>query len=404
MNHINLESQIAIVGAGIGGLSSALALVKRGARNVRIFERRKASDEKGAGMQLGPNASRILCKWGLSDEIEAIADRFPVGHLYSGITNQEIATLPMDASAYKRHGFHNYQVLRTDFHNMLLRSLTDTLGENPVQHGKALIDLSRAKKQTTLIFDDHSNYSADLVIAADGTRSAARRLLNFQETELSYSGYFAWRGLLSAEKVPAGNSIEGPRVWVGEGRHLVAYPVGKGRYINLVGVSESPDWTAPNPVQEAMPEAWMQDYAGWCDNTASAPLVLVNALQNCQKWALYSLPAMGSWNSSAVGLLGDAAHPMMPSLAQGAAQAMEDADALAELVGDVQEYSAENLWSHFYASRSSRVKRIQQASLWNLRYFHRKNSNYRKLEQLSMKIGGSFTTEVIARRNDWVYR
>lgn len=403
MDRISLQSQIAIIGAGIGGLSSALALAKKGARNIRIFERRNEFGEIGAGMQLGPNASKILCKWGLADQIEEIADRFPIGHLYSGTTNKKIATLPMDARALKRHGFHSYQVLRSDFHNMLLQTLIATLGKNPIEYGKALAKVSNEERQPRLTFDDCSNYSADLVIASDGVKSKTRRLIGLDDSELSYSGYYAWRGLLPANKLSSEISLEGPRVWVGDGKHLVAYRVGRGRYINLVGISEAGRWAGESSVEDAASSDWLRDYEDWRHPSPANPLSLIEPLQSCQKWALFSLPAMPKWNKEAVGLVGDAAHPMMPSLAQGAAQAMEDADMLADLISDSAETNAEQLWERFFSLRNQRVERVQKTSLWNLRYFHRRKSLFSTLQHGGMRLGGRLTTEVIARRNDWVF-
>lgn len=397
-NQPNLDSEIAIVGAGIGGLALALALAQAGARQVSLFERRPDFQEIGAGLQIGPNATRMLAQLGLAEQLHAVSARSPDGQMYAGATGNKLATLPMDRHAVTAYGVHSYQLLRADLHRILLEALTTELGQSPVRFGKELVEIYE-EERPRLTFSDGTEVQADLVIGADGVESKVRSLI-FKDANASYSGYFAWRGLINAETVSSAPELSDRlSVWIGEGRHLIAYPLCQGKLINLVGVSESPEWQAPNSAEDRPVSDWLDDYRGWNRRVLS----LIGCLASCQKWSLRTIPELHSWHSGSVSLLGDAAHPMLPSLAQGAAQAVEDALCLAELIGQ-GERSTEALFANYFDSRVEPVRKIQQMSLWNLRFFHRSNDLFTGLRNLGMRVGGPLTSKIIAEKYRWLYQ
>jgi len=395
---INLDSKIAIVGAGIGGLTLALALARRGARRLYLYERRADAQEIGAGLQIGPNAVRLLEQLGLTEELGVISSASPTGYMLEGKSGSKLAELPMDVHAVQRYGARSYQVLRADIHRLLSEALAEACGRNPVQFGKELVELSLGE-QPNLVFADGSEDAADLVLGADGVESKVRSLL-FEHSTATYSGYFAWRGLLDVTSIPSDFKIvDRLNVWVGSRQHLIAYPLAGGKLINIVGVSESDRWHSERAVEERPVSEWLEDYNGW----DAQALRLVERLEQCQKWSLRTMPALNCWHRGSVGLLGDAAHPMLPSLAQGAAQTIEDAVCLAELISR-GELSADALFSNYYEQRNQRVRKVQAASLWNLKFFHRSDTAITQLQNLGMSMTGGLTSQIIAKKYQWLYR
>lgn len=394
---INLDSKIAIIGAGIGGLTLALALAKNGARDVHLYERRADAQELGAGIQIGPNAVRLLEHLGLAEGLRAISVTSPTGSMFEGKTHSKLTELPMDVHAMQHYGAHSYQVLRADLHRLLLDATSDAFGQNPVQFSKELVGLSHGQ-QPNIAFADGTEEAVDLVVGADGVESNVRSSL-FEHSATTYSGYYAWRGLLKIDLSSSYKTVDRLNVWVDAGRHLIAYPVGvDGKWINLVGVSESLDWHPESAVEERPVSEWLEDYSGWNPQA----LGLIEGLERCQKWSLRTMPVMNRWHLGSVGLLGDAAHPMLPSLAQGAAQAIEDAVCLAGLIS-AGELSVDALFSTYYDRRNVRVARVQAASHWNLKFFHRPHDMMAKLQNIGMKATGGLASRIIAKKYRWLY-
>jgi len=396
---IGVNSDIAIVGAGIGGLTLALALAQSGVSRVQLYERRTKAHELGAGIQLGPNATRILISLGLEKELEGISERFPMGELRRAKSGLRVTNLPLNEYAMRAYGVPNCQLPRDRLHKILLKALVNTLGYDPVTWGDAITNVNQSSAQPFVTTSDGSTYSFDLILAADGVNSAVRTSLFPDSAEPQYSGYFAWRGIVHREDLPNGMSLDKLCVWLDESRHLVAYPINQGNHINLVGVSESSEWSAEHSVVSALPSDWLHEYADWSEE----PRQLVSALKECRKWALMTMPPRTSWSCGAIGLLGDAAHPMLPSLAQGAAQAIEDARCLADLIS-AQRYTAEDLLNAYFTQRIARVTRVQQVSEWNLAFFHRRQSLVTNIQDWIMRVGGRATSYGIAKRHNWLYR
>ena len=394
-NPVTLNSRIAIIGAGIGGLSLALALAKAGAKNIAVYERRNHIEELGAGLQIGPNASRALEKLGLGADLEEVSERFPAGDMFDALTGKRLTELPMDRHAYQAYGSHSYQLLRNDLLQLLWKHLRGAMGCDPVRLGMEYTGLS--EQRSKVCFSDGTEESAHLIVGADGVESNLRSDI-LKESRASYSGFFAWRGLLDLSAANHLRKLDTMQVWMGERKHLIAYPLKGGSLINLVGVSEQADWTHAHAVETLSANAWIEDFSDWCEE----PISMIRMLDACQKWSLRLTPPLSSWGKGCVGLLGDAAHPMLPSLAQGAGQAIEDAVCLAKHIGK-GEYPAQQLLDRYFSERFERSRRVQQASLWNLKFFHRRRSAGTRLVHLGMRLGGGLTPKIIARRYRWLY-
>ena len=395
---IGLDSEIAIVGAGIAGLALAFALARSGATRVQIFERRTELRELGAGLQLGPNATRILIGWGLERALLEASSQFQKGVLRSALSNRRLADISLNDRAMSTYGAPNCQLARDQLHDMLWQALINTLGYDPVILGAEISAVACSAERPSLTKSMGDEHEFDIIFAGDGVHSAIRSSLFPDGPSPTYSGYYAWRGVVNRENLPPDMKINTMCVWLDEEKHLVAYPINDGAHINLVGLSEHPTWHEASGVVSVSSSEWLKE----CEHWQNEPKQLIAALDSCQKWALATMPPLPSWNSGAVGLLGDAAHPMLPSLAQGAAQAIEDAQCLTALVS-TQEYSAETLLNTYFQARIARATRVQQVALWNLEFFHRPRTVATSLRDLAMRAGGPLTTYFIARRYRWLY-
>ncbi|BEL08448.1 hypothetical protein Q0Z83_066390 [Actinoplanes sichuanensis] len=338
-----MATRIVVVGAGIGGLAVAAALGRRGMRCL-LLERGPAPALAGGGIQIAPNGAAVLHRLGLADELAA-AVRPAVRELRRWRDDTPIGAVPLGADAQRRYGSPYYALRRSELCLMLLGAANRHAEVRLNAPCTAVEDLG---DRAAVVLADGSRLTADLVIGADGLRSVVRRTV--VADPLRYSGYTVYRGLAPARRLPR----HGDRVIVrlGPGRHCVSYPVDGGHTINVVAAV-----AAATPVRAAreVPAAEvLGQFAGW----HPAVRALLAAAHHFDRHGLYdrSRPA---WRRGRVVLLGDAAHPLLPFLAQGACQALEDAVALAEngLIG-------------YEEARATRRARVAAASLAGTRLLH----------------------------------
>ena len=354
--------RIAIVGAGIGGLTAALALAGE-ADEITIFERRTGFGETGAGIQLSPNASRVLVGLGLEGAIRRIGtrpDRIVVRGLRHG---REIGTVGL-AGAEERFGAPYLHVARSDLHTALL----DAVRMHPnlrLRVGRGLASVADGNDRIELGLETNAGgretAGADLLVGADGVRSRTRALLG-DTRPLRYSGLAAYRAVVAAENVPESLARDGG-LWLGPGRHVVHYPIGGGRLVNIVAVTPRrdtvEDWSAP---------AELRVLQGALGRMADPLARLVEAPGTWTAWSLLDLPARRMASGRAA-LLGDAAHPTLPFLAQGGALAIEDAAVLADAVRSHRADLRAALATYANA-RIGRVTRAQSAARRSGRAYH----------------------------------
>ena len=311
--------RIAIVGAGIAGLTAALCFAKRGS-DVAIMEAANELRPIGAGIQVPPNAWRIVHALGLERELNAAASAPRSIDVSDGLTGQRLTSLPLGPGFERRHGAPYLVVHRGDLQRLLLEavtresSITLRLGE-PV--------------------DDPSAIDADLVVGADGVRSNLRRAVRGPEARAVESGFVAWRAVLDRASLPM---IDNARtgLWLGPEAHLVHYPVRSGRSVNVVVIGRA---------NAAGPEAVLR---GWC---ATAQAISASAT-DWGSWPIASVSPSAAWRRGRVVLVGDAAHAMWPYAAQGGAMAMEDAWTLASAVAAGHGL---DIWESLRKRRVSRV-------------------------------------------------
>ena len=346
-----------IGGGGIGGLSAAIALRQLGI-NVTVVERATTYDEIGAGLQLSPNAVKALRILGV--EAQVIARGFEP--LRARITHYKTAKHFSDISlrdvVTDRYGAAYVHIHRADLHQILLNRARE-LGAEVV--GGLAISGYRQDADAISVFAGDREFRADIAVAADGARSVLRdQMLN--RSPLRFTGQVAWRALIPATRLPAGRVAPNATVWVGPGRHLVTYYLRGGELVNIVAVEERDDWTDPSWRQRGDAEEMRRAFADWHPDVTD----LLEAVDVCHLWALFDSDPLPKLVDDRLILLGDAAHPTLPFMAQGAAMALEDAvtlgSALSAPSADLSFYQKERLKRTLMVQRMSRAN----ASLFHL--------------------------------------
>jgi 2-polyprenyl-6-methoxyphenol hydroxylase-like FAD-dependent oxidoreductase len=361
---------IIIAGAGIGGLTASLALARQGFR-VIVLEKAERLEEAGAGLQLSPNASRILIELGLKPLLAPRAVMPEAISLMSARSGQEISRIPLGGAARFPPEAAPYWVLhRTELQGALQSEVANT-PDIELRLGCQFEDFGVHAKGLTVVQRRGNMRQEDLALAligADGIWSAVRHHL-FPQTQPRFSGLIAWRGTLDATQLPREYTARRVQLWMGPDAHLVAYPISSARQINVVavvpGTWNRPGWSEPgepNEIKGAFASA------GW----HAAPRMLIGAVDGWRRWALFTLPE-GHWSEGAVTLLGDAAHAMLPFAAQGAGMAIEDAAVLASCLGAIENESGSVVAAalkRYERLRRRRVARVQRAARRLGRIYH----------------------------------
>lgn len=359
-----VETEWTVLGGGIGGMAATLSLVRQGAA-VQVLEQAEAFTEVGAGVQLGPNVTRLLRGWGLHEALMDVAfvpQRLQARDAASG---RVLGTLPLAERAHKRYGAPYVCIHRADLHALLWRAVA---AEGvPVLQGARITDLHAGEDAVTLQAASGHRWQAQALVGADGLWSRSRVLLGLQD-EPRFSGHLAYRALVPQARLPAALRSDQVTVWMGPRLHVVEYPVQSGRALNLVAIVHGD--------KPAYPAGW--DHAAhtahlWQAMGAVSPLLQdrLRAVAQWRLWPLHDRPALTGAAHMAQGrvaLLGDAAHPMRPYLAQGAGMAIEDAWVLGECAaaeGDVSTRLAA-----YAARRWARNARVQTRSVRNGHIFH----------------------------------
>lgn len=341
--------RIAVVGGGIGGLAAA-AFLRRAGLSCTVYEQAPQLTEIGAGLVVAPNAARLLRRLGVLSEFTARAVQLEVGWEFRRWADGRILSAEdLSTACERRYGEHTWTAHRTD----LLHVIRSAVPEESVQLRRRCVEVASGP---TLRFADGETVEADIVVGADGVHSVVREAIVGRSPAVD-SGISAFRALVPAAAAPAFSRRRAQTLWIGPGRHLVHYPVSAGRFVNLVafaparaGAVES--WTATAPVAE-----FLTEFEGWDGRLVE----LIRAAGPVGRWALLDRPPLPRWSDGPVTLLGDAAHPMFPFFAQGAAQAIEDAAVLGSCLAGGRADPAAAL-RRYERLRLARTTRLQEVS------------------------------------------
>jgi salicylate hydroxylase len=355
--------RVIIAGGGIGGLTTALCLAKYD-WSVLVLEQARTFTTAGAGIQLSPNCSRVLHELGLAQALQAQAF-LPEGTQFRHWrTGRVITESTLGAEIAERYGAPYYHMHRGD----LLEVLLDAAQKHPsieLRTGSAVSDFIQLDDGSVQVQVDGRLESAAGLVGADGIHSQVRQSL-WGEQAATFTGNIAWRMLVPTTKLPQGMVRPMSTVWWGPGKHFVHYYVRGGDYVNCVCVVEKAGWQVESWTEVGELSELRQDFAGWHPSV----LTLINKADPAElyKWALFDRPPMPQWGKGCITLLGDACHPTLPFMAQGAAMAIEDAAVLAACLS--QDQSVARAVRRYEDLRRQRTAGIQLGSRRNARVFH----------------------------------
>ncbi|MBT5052129.1 MAG: NAD(P)-binding protein [Gammaproteobacteria bacterium] len=353
---------VLIVGAGIGGLTHALCMSRAGHR-VTILEANPSVEFLGAGIQISPNATKVLQSIGLGPELARVATVPEYASFRHWRTGACIHQSRLGSAINERFGAPYYHLLRSD----LMRLLVDVVAQD------ARIDLIygvkalgfEVKGDAVSVRSPDARFTGQVLVGADGIHSSIRQGL-FGEQMPRFTGQVAWRFLAPAARLDPSAVAPGVTAWWGPGQHFVHYLVGQGQWVNCVCVLESTQWAQESWVQRGEVAAVAEDFKGWHPSLAS--LIKAADASEVYKWTLFDRPEMPSWGAGPVTLLGDACHATLPFMAQGAAMAIEDAAVLSRCLREGSEVQAS--LKQYEALRKPRTTYVQRASQRNGRVFH----------------------------------
>jgi salicylate hydroxylase len=389
------DRDIIVIGAGIAGLAAAAALAQRRAR-VHVYERAMALKEVGAGIQIGPNGVAVLEALGLRDAAEVHASLPQAVDLMDYRSERRVARLPLGRDCVARYGRPYWHFHRADLLQVLEVGARDAGAQ--IHLGEPVEAVQIEEGQCRVRLASGAEREAFCVVAADGLRSRTRAA-HFAGRAPRFTGHVAWRGVVRAADLPEAACLHGSRsacVFMGPRRHLVTYPLRGGSLRNFVAVEERETWATEGWTELDDPDSLRAAFSDFGPHVQA----LLGAVERTFLWGLFDHPPLESWARGHLVLTGDACHPTLPFLAQGAAMALEDAWVLAAEL-DTASDPATGLRA-YEARRKPRAARLQRDSMRNGRIFHLA-PGMRQIAQLGMSAASALLPGVLMGRYDWLY-
>lgn len=388
------QRNVLIAGGGIAGLTTALALSRAGL-HATVLERAQSFEPIGAGIQLSPNASRVLLALGLGDALAKVASEPKALLVRRGSDGEMLAKMPLAGVMAERFGAPYIILHRADLHAILLNATEQDAGVGVVM-GTAVSDFTPHANGVTLMAERaHTleEYRAAALIGADGVRSTVRTRLH-PNVLLKKPGRTAWRATLPAHTLNADIDTGSVGLWLGTDAHIVHYPLRGGSLVNVVAIIDdgwvTESWSVPGDRDEL---------AARFSNWAEPVRALIDACPSVSRWSLADLQPLRRWGDGAVTLVGDAAHPMLPFMAQGGGMAIEDAMTLARVLRDFSDNMPKGM-RKYERLRRPRTTRVQREARRNDRVYHMSGLSAFARNLVMSALGG----ERLLSRYAWVYR
>ena len=384
---------VGIVGAGPGGLFASIALANTG-HDVVVFEQAQRQEDVGAGIQISPNGTRLLAHHGLLEALQNSAFEPEATVLQRADTGKLVFRTPMGQSASKRYGAPYLHLHRADLVQVLHAAAIER--GIKIQNNARVAKFVNTSDSINIHLEGSTTQTFDLLVGADGIHSAVRTQMLGPE-QARFTGNIAWRGLVPAERIDPDLIAPDTTVWAGSGQHFVHYFVRGGSLINFVAVKEHDYWAEESWSMPGNLDHVRTAFNGWSPGITQ----LLGSADTCHLWGLFDRPPLARWTGQRIALLGDACHPMLPFMAQGAVMAFEDAVILSRTLA-----SADNIQTaleHYEAIRKPRTTRIQERARRNGHLFHQHSALKRNLTLTPLALINQLAPDIIARRLDWIY-
>ena len=388
--------RIVIAGAGIAGLAAALALARQG-HDIVLLEQADALREVGAGLQLGPNAMRVLAQLGVAEAVTAAGQAPSAITLRDGRSARTMLTIPLGDAALRRWGAPYVTLHRADLVAILAATL-EAAHPGALRTGCTVETIDTEGDGAHVVLASGERINCDLLIGADGIHSVVRTHL-FGADQARFTGHVAWRALIPLTEGDPAAPPPGVSAGLGPGRHAVTYRVRPG-LMNFVGVTEQRDWRQEGWNLPGDPARLATDFASWCP----AITRLLAKADAPMRWALHDRKPMRAWHKGRALLIGDACHPMLPFLAQGAAMGIEDAFTLALLLPMAPNGAAiDAAAARYFALRQPRTARVQVSARANGVDFHNGSPLTNLAARLPLGRMAATRPDTVMAQWDWLY-
>jgi salicylate hydroxylase len=363
--------------------------------NVRIFEQSAVPGEIGAGVQISPNGARVLHALGLESALAAVAFRPQAIELRQHRSGAVVAQMALGDDIVARHGAPYYHIHRADLHRVLAQAVRARCGDAIVP-GRGVAQVSQMAHGVDIGLCDGNRATGDALIGCDGIHSRVRHALFGPELP-EFTGHVAWRGVVPAARLKGVDLRPVVTSWMAPRSHAVTYFVRRGELVNFVGVTEQAGWTGESWTERGQKADLVRDFAGWHPTVRA----IVEAIDEPYRWALFARRPMPQWSAGHATLLGDACHPMLPFLAQGAVMAIEDGAVLAACLA-AGGADVPGALRRYEQVRRPRTARVQASARAQGALFHLAHPLARLSAHGAMRFASRFLPGAVAARQDWL--
>ena len=387
--------KVVIVGGGIGGLTAALAFQHFG-WDVELLETSPHIAGVGAGIQISPNGMKVFARLGLAEDIVQHGFQPRALEMKFGKSGRQIFNVPIADEALSRWHANYVHIHRADLIECLSGALRRRAG-NCIHLDATLAQYRQTDDAVVAELTNGRQHHGDILVGADGIHSTVRTQM-FGASSPDFTGNIAWRAVVPVEKLGQWTPPDSACIWTGPGRHAVTYLLRNGKLANFVGVVEHDQWRSESWSERGSRDEALKDFAGW------HPVIttLITKADEHFRWALFDRAPLPQWHQGRAVLIGDACHPTLPFMAQGAVMAIEDAYLLAQLCTGSGQQPQQAL-ATFYNSRIARTSRIQAGSRANMSTFHKRTLFGKAASYGPMWLAGKLIPELIYAQQDPIY-